>query len=122
MVPRIYIDTNIFITLVESSPPDSLRGVMDSIESGRALAFTRDLTIAELLVHPYAEGDDARADTYIAMICTSDSMRVASVDRETLIRAARLRSLRRSLRLPDAIHVATAELADCGIFLSNDDD
>ncbi|MDQ0467458.1 type II toxin-antitoxin system VapC family toxin [Labrys wisconsinensis] len=122
MAPRIYIDTNIFITLVEGSPTPSLTEVIALVESGKALAFTSDLTIAEVLVHPYADGDDARAQAYIDMISPNEVMRIVPVEREVLIRAARLRSLRRSLKLPDAIHAASAELADCGIFLSNDAD
>lgn len=41
------------------------------------------------------------------------------VDRSILVAAARLRA-QLTLRLPDAIHVATALAADCELFVSND--
>lgn len=43
----------------------------------------------------------------------------AAIDRAILIEAARLRSSLR-IRLPNAIHVATAMLAACELFLTND--
>jgi predicted nucleic acid-binding protein len=44
---------------------------------------------------------------------------VLSVERTILIEAARLQA-RLVLRLPDAIHVATAVAAGCDVVLSND--
>jgi predicted nucleic acid-binding protein len=41
---------------------------------------------------------------------------------EVLVGPYRDRADRRSLKLPDAIHLATAELCDCGILVSNDGD
>jgi predicted nucleic acid-binding protein len=45
---------------------------------------------------------------------------VAAVERRVLIEAATLRGITRSLRLPDAIHVATARLHNCRFLVSDD--
>ena len=50
---------------------------------------------------------------------TSAWLAMVPVSRTILIDAARLRA-NSGLRLPDAIHVATAVAAGCPIFLSND--
>lgn len=46
-------------------------------------------------------------------------MSVTPVDREVLIEAARLRALHR-VTLPDAVHLATASIHGCAVFLTND--
>ncbi len=115
MALRIYLDSNVFIAIVErnSTETTELARVLQLVEQGRGVAFTSELTLAKVLVIPYAEKDEALARTYLDLIASTDVMRVPAVDREILIRAAQLRSQRKSLRLPDAIHLATAELADC---------
>ncbi|MBL7202552.1 MAG: PIN domain-containing protein [Anaerolineae bacterium] len=45
---------------------------------------------------------------------------MAQLDTAILERAARLRATTDSLRLPDAIHLATATLERCDRFLTND--
>jgi predicted nucleic acid-binding protein len=53
------------------------------------------------------------------MITPSAWLSVVPVDRAILVRAASLGpSL--GLKLPDAIHVASATATDCDVFLSND--
>jgi predicted nucleic acid-binding protein len=53
------------------------------------------------------------------MLSPSSWLSVLSVERTILIEAARLRG-RLVLRLPDAMHVATAAAAGCDVLLSND--
>lgn len=124
MVPRIYLDANVFIVAYESGgeTAGALKQVFRLIESQNAEAFTSDLTLAEVLVGPYRDGDDELAATYVHAISSVEGFRVVPIEREILVRAARLRADRRSLKLPDAIHLATAELCDCGILVSNDTD
>jgi predicted nucleic acid-binding protein len=122
MLPRLYFDTNVFIVALESSGEQahSIKAVFELVESGRAEAFTSEITLAEVLVGPYADGDAELASAYVAVLSNGDYFRLAPIDRETLVRAARLRAQKPSMKLPDAIHLATAELCDCGIVVSND--
>jgi predicted nucleic acid-binding protein len=117
----LYIDTNIFIYAFEGFPEyaDKLRELFEAIDSGDVKAVTSELTLAELLVKPFMDANTQRQSFYRDTIQNSDLLSVCPVSRDILIDAARLRSLS-SLRLPDAIHVATASFAGCTFFLTND--
>ena len=59
---------------------------------------------AEILVRPLQRGDEDTVDRFIAAIDAT----VVPLDRDIARRAARLRGSHRSLRLPDAISLATS--------------
>lgn len=65
------------------------------------------------------DGNTQLQSLYRDSIRNSNLLTVCPVTRDILIEAARLRSLS-SLRLPDAIHLATAINAGCSAFLTND--
>ena len=119
---RIYLDANVFISAHETrgAPSDHAWWILDSVETGEFAAVTSELTLAEVLVDPIREGDNVLANAYQSIITSSERMEVAPVDRRTLVEAAFLRTLRRSLKLPDAIHVATARLQGCRYLVSDD--
>ena len=56
---------------------------------------------------------------YQQALRNTSSRTVVPIDRAVLLEAAQLRAAT-SLRLPDAIHVATARLTGCSAFISND--
>lgn len=118
---RVYLDTNLFIYALEGFPEfaDTIRELFAAIENGALSAITSELTLAETLVKPFMDNDSQRQQAYLDAIQTSDVLTVLPVSREILIEAARLRSSS-SLRLPDAIHLATALSAGCTSFLTND--
>ena len=117
----LYLDTNVFVYACEGFPEfaDILRELFEAIDAGNITAVTSELTLAELLVKPFMDGDTHRQEVYRDTIRNSDLLSVHPVSRDILIEAARLRSIS-PLRLPDAIHVATACSAGCNAFLTND--
>jgi predicted nucleic acid-binding protein len=54
------------------------------------------------------------------MIASSGGFEVQPVSRDVLIEAAGLRAHRASIKLPDAIHIATARMSSCTFFVSDD--
>jgi predicted nucleic acid-binding protein len=62
---------------------------------------------AEVMVRPLARGVGDRVDEFVGAVGAT----VIPVDREVARRAAGLRARHRSLRLPDALALATALLA-----------
>ncbi|MEW6238395.1 MAG: type II toxin-antitoxin system VapC family toxin [Candidatus Omnitrophota bacterium] len=118
---RIYLDTNIFIYLFESFSPyiDILSPVIEKVELGQFHSYTSELTIAEALVKPIMEKNTQWQSIYIQGIQSSPSLTVEPIHRTILIEAARLRS-EIGLKLPDAIHYATAIHSNCTAFLTND--
>lgn len=119
---RIYLDTNVWIYAVESYPSfiQDLTALFQSIDQGHQVAITSELSLAEVLVKPLREKNQARQDAYKRAIVNRKNVFVLPVLRELLIDAAQIRA-DIGLKLPDAIHVATAVRSQCTTFLTNDD-
>ena len=117
----VYLDTNIFIYTVEGYAPEEafLRELLAALEDGRFTAVTSELTLAEVLVKPFELGHEDVAAAYAELLVPSDRLAVLPVDRAILVEAARQRATL-GMRMPDAIHVATALTGGCELFLTND--
>ena len=75
--------------------------------------------MAECLVKPMELGRQDLVQAYLEVLQERPSLAVAKVDRTVLIDAARLRAVSR-VKLPDAIHAATALHRRCEVVLTND--
>jgi len=122
MRPRIYLDANVFIAAYETQGARSNHAwwLLDAIEGGELLGVTSELTLAEILVRPMEEEDIDLVRCYQDIVSPADCLEVPAVTRQILLQAAALRSRRRSLRLPDAIHVASARMNGCSHIVSDD--
>jgi len=124
---KIYLDTNVFIKAFEGSADDALaHGLISMFEaatSGRQPPFvTSHITLAEMLIHPFRNGDTQAQQRYTSLLSSSGPwLQIRAIDQQVLVLAARLRGMS-SLKLPDAIHAATAMLTDCSHVLSHDTD
>ncbi|MEI9804690.1 MAG: PIN domain-containing protein [Pseudolabrys sp.] len=120
--PRIYLDANVFIYAYETRGTRSEHAwrIFEAIERDELIAVTSELTLAEVLVGPIHDGDDELAGQYHNIFSSEGEFSVAAVERRVLVEAAVLRSFARSLKLPDAIHVATARVHDCKFVISDD--
>lgn len=116
-----YLDTNLFIYAVEGYEPEEtfLRELFAALERGEFAAVASELTLAEVLVQPLALGRADIAATYDELLRPSERLAVVPVDRAILVEAARQRAVF-GVRMPDAIHVATALASGCSVFLTND--
>jgi predicted nucleic acid-binding protein len=90
-----------------------LRPVFDRIDRGEMVAVTSELALAEILVKPLRDGNLVARQEFEAMLVPGGPLKVEPVRQSTLIRSAELRAAHASLKLPDAIHAATALLAGC---------
>lgn len=119
---KTYLDANVFIYTVEGYPDYApiLKQISDQMETGQIQGVTSELTLAEVLVKPIADGDDELVQTYLDTVDNSGGLLVVPVSRALLIRAAGVRAGNSSLRLADAIHVATAQAAECRTVVTND--
>lgn len=81
--------------------------------------MTSEITMAECLVKPFAEKDIFAIEAYMAFVGEQASLPVVPISRPILLSAAQLRAETR-LKLPDAIHLATAKWAECSAFVTND--
>jgi predicted nucleic acid-binding protein len=120
--PLVYFDSNVFIAAFETkgAHADHAWWIIRAIEAGEIEAKTSELTLAELLVKPLQSGMADLAAAYQAMITAGPSFEVLPVSRDILVGAAAVRAARNSVKLPDAVHIATARSASCGFFVSED--
>ena len=117
---KIYLDTNIFILAFENNDGVSAALARLIAKGGTAQFFTTsELTLSELLVRPYRDGNLSAIRSYERLIQSSPWLQVLPVARPVLMYAAALRS-RYKLKLPDAIHVSTALGAGCRQMLTAD--
>lgn len=118
---HIYLDTNVFIYHIEGHNPyqGELRQLFEAIRSGVLTAVTSRLTLAEVLVDPIQTGDIVRQAAFELAVRNQPHLQVAPVN-PILREAAYVRSRIASIKLPDAIHVATAQHARCTSFVTND--
>jgi predicted nucleic acid-binding protein len=120
---RIYLDTNLFIYAVEAIEPygQLVRPLFEAADGGEIRLVTSSLALAETLVMPYRKRDDVLIAAYRELFTRPPTgLLVAPLDAAVLEQAARLRATVDSLRLPDAIHLATARSQQCDTFLTND--
>ena len=120
--PKVYLDANFFIYVLEAAEPwaRAAREVLEALDRGELKAVTSELSLAECLVKPLELRQSDIAEAYLEFLKDHRFLTVGPVTREILIEAARLRGLSR-IKLPDAIHAATALQKGCSSFLTNDD-
>jgi predicted nucleic acid-binding protein len=118
----IYLDSNILIHIVEGDRRyrPVLERLVAAIEAKRLSAVTCVLSLAEVLVRPLRESDEQTRQAFEALLSPDNpDIGNVAINRELLLRSARL-SAELGLKLPDAIHVAAAETANCSVFLTED--
>ncbi len=118
---RIYIDTNIVIYAVEGLAyyAAQVQPLLDAMDAAEVFIVTSELTLAEVLVGPVKTQNLVIQQTYRSFLTTTAILEVAPVTRAILENAAELRATTK-LKLPDAIHLATALQYQCDSFLTND--
>lgn len=115
--------SNLFIYAVEAIDPyaEEVSHLLQAADRAEITLVTSLLALAETLVMPFRKGDDLLVGAYRDLFLRPPSgLLVVQLDAGTLERAAKLRATVSSLRLPDAIHLATAESEQCDLILTND--
>jgi predicted nucleic acid-binding protein len=93
--------------------------LFQAIDQGKLKAITSELSLAEALVKPMQLANETQQTIYKTAISSSRNVSVIPIEREILIKSAQIRSSTK-LKLPDAIHVATAIQVQSETFLTND--
>lgn len=118
---RVYLDTNIFIYLIEGN--DRYQGITNelakSLSNDDFEAFSSHITLTEILPPLVKRGDEDVISATIDLLKDSGLTSLAAADADVCIQAGFLRG-ELGMKTPDAIHVATAVSQRCDIFLTND--
>jgi len=118
----IYLDSNIIIYAVEKNHSwmRATQTLLEQIDSAIFNAMTSELVLAEVLAVPMAVKNHSLVQAYDELFEADSGLRLRPVNRSVLKLAADLRG-QLKLKLADAIHVATAQLAGCDYFLTQDE-
>jgi predicted nucleic acid-binding protein len=120
-VSKIFLDTNIFVYMVEDPGPRGKRAaeIFNELSLRGDEVLTSTLTLGELLVKPFEANDHALVSRYRSAL-RGPSVRLLAFDESAGEKYARIR-LNRAIKAPDAIQLATAGTAGCDLFITNDD-
>ena len=123
MIPskKLYLDSNIFMYALEGHELywTVLQRLFQHIASQQILVCTSELALAECLVMPLKLNNQPLAELYKTHLTSHAGLECVLLSREILIQAAQLRA-DLNIKLPDAIHVATALAVECDSLLTND--
>ena len=118
---RLALDTMCFIYHFEANP-DYLpftSTLFTLIEKGEIEAITSTVTLAEVLVKPFEQGNRAAVEDYRYALTNFPNLELREVSAEIAAKAAQIKA-QYSLRLPDAIQVSTGMAHDAQAFVTND--
>ena len=106
---QIALDTSIFIYQLETNPRylPMTDHIFSWLEQPDSRAVTSTITMTELLVQPYRDSNEQRADEFYGLLSTYPNLGWIAPNLEIADLAARIRALHR-LRGPDALQAATA--------------
>jgi predicted nucleic acid-binding protein len=118
---KVGIDTVVFVYFLEGHPEmgNCARRLFQKIESGSIDAFASDLVIGELIVKPLQQGKLENATEYKEKLPQFPNLNFCTVTREVIITGAELRAIKK-LGFVDSLHLASAVLNGCEVFLTND--
>jgi len=118
---RIFLDTNFFVYLIEGRSPKSarVRYLLQAFSTRRDEVLTSAMTLGEILVKPLRIGNIALAQHY-RRIFKGPGVSVLPFAETAAEAFARIR-INPGIKPPDAIQLATAAMAGCDMFLTNDE-
>ena len=120
-VTRLGLDTAPIIYFVEAHAQYDLliTEVFRRIADGNLTGVTSVVTLTEVLVQPFRQGQERLQNAYYELLIGSANFETLSVNAVIAEHAARIRA-RHNLRTPDALQMATVLNAGCQAFLTND--
>ena len=115
------LDTAPFIYFIEEHEGylSVVESVFYGIAQGKLQAVTSALTLAEVLVILFRNNNPGLAQKYEEFLSQSKGLHLVDIDRFVLKEAAYLRAIS-SLKMPDAIQIATALRCGCTTLITND--
>ena len=118
----IYIDASSLIYSVERVEPyrTLLEPMWQEAQDGNVTIVSSPLLVLEALVKPLKDGNIG-IETQYRELFVSNAVRLLDASYQVFEEAASIRA-ETGLRTSDAIHAATALLAECTLFVTNDTD
>jgi predicted nucleic acid-binding protein len=120
-VSKVFLDTNIFIYLIEDRGELGRRTaeLVEQLIVRRDSVYTSALTLGEVLAQPLSKGDVSLAERYEQLL-RSPGVHLLDFNVAAARAYARIRT-DRSIKAPDALQLSVAATAECDLFITNDD-
>jgi predicted nucleic acid-binding protein len=121
-ITRLYLDTNIFIYLLEGEPrfADPVADIMTEADARDITLVTSEFAICECLVGAHRRGDPDLIAQYEEFFEeAAQALEIIPADSGIMAQAPAIAGTLR-LKILDALHVASALIAGCDGFLTND--
>lgn len=117
----VFFDTNIFIYLLEGSAvfKRQIHSIQLGIKYAEFAVFASEIVFAEILPVHVKANNRKNIQSAIKFLSGSGAFDLVPVDRDICIRSGFIRGMT-GMKIPDALHVATAIHAGCDVFLTND--
>lgn len=117
----VYVDANSIIYRIEQVAPylTVAAPLWNALDAGQQEVVTSELSVLEVLVKPIQAGATRLEDLFRQVLYSTRGFTLIPIDRLVLEEAARLRA-HHGLKTPDALHAASALLAHCTLFVTND--
>ena len=118
---RLFLDTAPVIYYIEGDTNYLAHAdiVFNALDSLAFSAVTSPITLAECLILPLRNADENVRKAFLDLILSSQNIHFHPSDEAVALKAAELRA-KYNLTLTDAFQVATAIIAECDAFLTND--
>lgn len=118
---RVYLDTNLFIYFLDQNKEffEVTAKILKEVELGNFIAYTGDITVAEILVKPYQTNNLLLVAKIKAFFATKDFISLQSHNADTFDLSAQIRA-KYNMKFADALHYATALKSGCKFFITND--
>lgn len=116
---RVYWDSDVFISLIDGDADriDAIRSVVDEVESGKAMIVVSTLVRVEVLPNRRDTGLYREFQNFLK---NREQVREVAIDRRVIEAAQQIRESGKSVKTPDAIHLATAIVCGVPIFHTYD--
>ena len=119
----VYLDSNVFIYALEApgaSAHSAAARLLEDIHAQACAGATSLLTRAEVLVRPLRDREVTLAERYRLLLSGAGAIDLYALDPDVIELSAALRADYPALKLPDALHLATAIHTDCDVFITGD--
>lgn len=117
----VYLDTAPLIYYLEENATHSsyLNQLFKKNEAGEFIFYSSVVTLTEVLTLPFRQGNVELAEQYQYFLSETQTLKLIPVNLPIAKLAAKLRA-EYGIRMPDAIHLATATEIKADWFLTND--
>lgn len=121
MYKKIFLDTNPIIYFLEDRKPYSTKVkqfLSECLHNGCEF-YTSTITDTEFMVKPYSENNLSDIETYNTFLGSINVLK-CYITESIASKAAQLRAMYASIKLGDALQLATSIETGCDAFLTND--